>query len=268
MTGGLILALGMLLMASGVFQLLVLVSAGNFENLIEYMDAAFQEIGLKINTNKTKIMTIAKNLYTPSPIKLRDHTFQQVQKFRYLGSLITSDSRCTDDIIARITMAKRAFISKNYLFRSKIAESIKKSLIKIYIWSMALYGCEAWTMKQRDRDRLEACEMWCWRCMKRISWKEKKTNEEVPDMLKEKRIILKTLEERRGKMFGHLFRHDTFLCTLIEGKVEARREKGRPRRAFMDQIKEKVGVVSYIEVKQLAHNREDWRRLHRQEHSS
>ncbi|KAI5636210.1 hypothetical protein NE865_11049 [Phthorimaea operculella] len=123
-------------------------------------------------------------------------------------------------------------------------------------------------MTQRDRERLEAFEMWCWRRMEGISWTERKTNEEVLQLVKEKRALLRTIENRRGKMMGHLIRHDSFLKTIIEGKVEGKRGRGRPRRNYFQQLKEKVNVVSYQEVKSLAENRNEWRLLHRQEHSS
>ena len=69
-------------------------------------------------------------------------------------------------------------------------------------------------------------------------------------------------------MIGHLIRHDHFLKNIIEGKIEGKRGRGRPRRNYFEQVKEKVNVVSYQEVKSLAENREEWRLLHRQERSS
>ncbi|XP_048006632.1 uncharacterized protein LOC125241959 [Leguminivora glycinivorella] len=164
-------------------------------------------------------------------------------------------------------MAKKAFNEKKYLFKARINTTIKKKLIKLYIWSIALYGSETWTMLQQDRKRLEAFEMWCWRRMEKISWTEKVTNEEVLNRVKEKRCILRTVECRRGNMLGHLLRHDEFIKIIIEGKVEGRRKRGKPRRAYMDQVKEKVNVVSYQAVKEKAQERYSWRLLHRQEPS-
>ncbi|XP_073956518.1 uncharacterized protein [Choristoneura fumiferana] len=117
----------------------------------------------------------------------------------------------------------------------------------MYIWSIALYGCETWTLTQNDRARLEAFEMWCWRRMKGISWMERKTNEEVLRMVEERRTILNTIDARRGNMIGHLIRHDDFFKTILEEKIEGKRGRGRPRRSYIDQIKEKVGVASYQE---------------------
>ncbi|KAJ2951390.1 hypothetical protein O0L34_g13533 [Tuta absoluta] len=165
-------------------------------------------------------------------------------------------------------MAKQAFNKKKNLLTAKISKKVRKRLIKAYIWSIALYGSKTWTMTQRDRERLEAFEMWCWRRMEKISWTEKRTNEAVLNIVKEQRSSLRTIDDRRGKMMGHLIRHDHFLKNIVEGKVEGRRGRGRPRRNYFDQIKEKVNVVSYQEVKSLAERRQEWRLLHRQELSS
>lgn len=238
------------------------------DHLLLTINNVFHEFSLKMNLKKTKILTAIKNPVKKKPITLTDTEMQQVNQFKYLGSLITNDSRCTPDVIARIAMAKRAFNNKKHLFKANINKKIRKRLIKIYIWSIALYGCETWTLTQRDRERLAAFEMWCWRRMEKISWTEKRTNEEVLTLVDEKRSLLRTIENRRGKMMGHLIRHDTFFKTILEGKIEGKRGRGRPRRNFIEQVKEKVGVVSYQEVKRKAEDRYVWRMLHRQEHGS
>jgi hypothetical protein len=240
----------------------------HLEELITDMDTVINDFGLKININKTKTLITSKTASIHRPIKLNNCRIEQVSKFKYLGSIITSDSRCTQDIITRIAIAKKAFNTKKCLFKARISGNIRKRLIKVYIWSIALYGCETWTMTQRDRERLEAFEMWCWRRMEKISWTEKKSNEEVLNIVREGRSLLKTIENRRGKMLGHLLRHDEYIKIMVEGKVEGRRKRGRPRRTYMDQIKEKVNVVSYQAVKGKVQERSTWRLLHRQEPSS
>ena len=76
-------------------------------------------------------------------------------------------------------MAKAAFIKKKTLFTSKLDLNLRKKLIKCYIWSMALYGAETWTLRAADQKYLESLEMWCWRMMEKISWTDHVRNEEV-----------------------------------------------------------------------------------------
>ncbi|XP_073966137.1 26S proteasome non-ATPase regulatory subunit 13-like [Choristoneura fumiferana] len=67
-------------------------------------------------------------------------------------------------------------------------------------------------------------------------------------MVEERRTILNTIDARRGNLIGHLIRHDDFFKTILEGKIEGKRGRGRSRRSYIDQIREKVGVASYQEM--------------------
>ena len=71
--------------------------------------------------------------------------------FKYLGSMLTNDGRCTGGIKSRIAMAKVAFSKKKTLFTSKLDLNLRKKLINCYIWSMALYGAETWTLRAADQ---------------------------------------------------------------------------------------------------------------------
>ena len=76
-------------------------------------------------------------------------------------------------------MAKAAISKKKNLFTSKLDLNLRKKLIKCYIWSMAFYGAETWTLRAADQKYLESFEMWCWRWMEKISWTDHVRNEEV-----------------------------------------------------------------------------------------
>jgi len=76
---------------------------------------------------------------------------KNVECFKYLGSLLTNDGRCTFEIKSRIAMAKAAFSKKETPFTSKLDLNLRKKLIKCYIWSMALYGTETWTLRAADQ---------------------------------------------------------------------------------------------------------------------
>jgi hypothetical protein len=88
---------------------------------------------------------------------------ENVEYLNYLGSMITNDATCTREIKSRIAMAKAAFNNKKNLFTSKLDLNLRKKLVKCYIWSIALYGAETWTLRKVDQKYLESFEMWCWR---------------------------------------------------------------------------------------------------------
>jgi hypothetical protein len=83
--------------------------------------------------------------------------------------MLTHDGVCNCEIKSRIVMAKATFNKKGALFSS----TLLKKLVKCYIWSIALYGSETWTIRALDQKHLESIEMWCWKRMEKISWTDR-----------------------------------------------------------------------------------------------
>ena len=134
--------------------------------------------GMKMNVEKTKVMRISRQ---PLPVKIMIYQKQleNVESFKYLGSILTNDGRCTCEIKCSIAMATRkaAFNKKRTLFTSTLDLELRKKLVKCYVWSIALYGAETWTLRAVDQKHLESFEMWCWRRMKKIICTDHVSNE-------------------------------------------------------------------------------------------
>uniref|UniRef100_A0A2S2PJ80 Endonuclease-reverse transcriptase n=1 Tax=Schizaphis graminum TaxID=13262 RepID=A0A2S2PJ80_SCHGA len=195
-------------------------------------------------------------------IKLRgNQTVKQVDEFAYLGSIISNDRRNNSEIIKRICQAKIAFNSKKTLLASRnVSLKIKKNLLKTYVWSIALYGCEIWTITTENRRRLESFEMWCYRRMLRINWMDRITNKEVLDRITEAKLIWKNIVRRRNEWIGHIMRHEGLLKLIIEGCIDGKNRRGRPRLEYIQQIiKDLQGCNSYVEMKRKTDNREEWK---------
>jgi len=134
---------------------------------------------MKINVKKTKVMCISRQGGRKVRILIDGQKVEQVNHFKYLGSVISEDGYCEKDVRCRITMAKNAFMEKKKLLTSKLNMDLKKRIIKSTIWGVALYAAETWTLTETSRKKLEAFESWVWRRMLKICWTEKITNEEV-----------------------------------------------------------------------------------------
>jgi hypothetical protein len=118
---------------------------------------------------KTKVIRISRQ---PVPVKLMidKKQLENAESFKYLGNMLTNDGRCTCEIKSRIAMEKAAFDKKKTLFTNKMDLELSKKPVKCYIWIIALYGAETWTLQAVDQKHLESYEMWCWRRMEEISW--------------------------------------------------------------------------------------------------
>jgi hypothetical protein len=116
-------------------------------------------------------------------------------------------------------MAKAAFNRKKTLFTSKLNLELRKKLVKCYIWSIALYGAETWTLRTLDQKHLESFEMWCWRRMEKINWTGRVNNEAVLHRVKEERNILHTIRRRKASWIEHTLRRHCLLKHIIRNRI-------------------------------------------------
>ena len=225
------------------------------QRLMNGLAEAADEYGMKVNVKKTKTMVISKTEHKTVDITVGQHKVEQVKQFKYLGATITDDGRCENEIKCRIAMAKQSYTKNKTVLSSKMCLSLRKRLVKTLIWPVLLYGCEAWTMRKVEKTRLKAFEMWIWRRMARVSWKDKKTNEEVLQMVNERRSLLQTILERKKNWIGHVLRGEGLMMEVMEGRMEGKRGKGRKRIGMLEDII----VNSYVETKRKAQDRSEWR---------
>ena len=122
---------------------------------------------------------------------------------------------------------------------------LKKKLVKCYIWSIALYGAENWTLRAVNQKHLESFEMWCWGRMEKIRWTDIMKNEDAVLRVKEQRNILHETRKRKANWIGHILRRNCLLQRVIEGKIKGGKEvtgrQGRRRRKLLDDLKERRG---------------------------
>ena len=152
-------------------------------------------------------------------------------------------------------MARDAFSKRKELLTQKMSRSVKKKIVKTVVWSGALYGAETWILREEDVKRLNALEMWLWRRMEKISWMEKKTNEEVLSIVGERRQLVDIIVKRKKNWMGHVLRGDGMLREVMEGKMEGKRPRGRPRRGMLQELME----TSYVDMKRRAEDRAKWK---------
>ena len=137
---------------------------------------------------------------------------------------------------------------------------LKKRMVKCYVWSTLLYGCETWTLTTELENKLKAFEMWIYRRMFRISYMDKITNDEVLQRAKAKRQLISVIRDRKMRYFGHLVRRNELQRLLLDGKVEGKRRKGRQRLCWVFEI-QKWTSMKYQSYIRMAEDRTAWRAM-------
>jgi hypothetical protein len=153
-------------------------------------------------------------------------------------------------------MAKATFNKKRTLFTSTLDLELRKKLVKCYIFSIALYGAETWTLRAVDQKHLESFEMWCWRRMEKIIWIDHMRNEDVLLRVKEQRNILHEIRKWKANWIDHILCRNCLLQQVTEGKIqggiEVTERQGRRCRKLLDDLKERRGY-SHLKEEALDH---------------
>ena len=214
------------------------------QDIVTKVQTESSKAGLEMNIKKTKTMLIARDTENKKvEIKVNDEILQQVYKFIYLGTQIREDIKTEQEIERRSNIAKEKFFTMSKVFTTKrLKLKTKLNILKCYIYSIFTYGCEAWTLSKASESKIEVFEMWCLRQMSNIKWKDRVTNEKVLEKLKTSRQLLKNIQKRKLRYFGHIKRKNNLLTTSMEGKVEGRRPRGRPRNNWVGDVKEWTGL--------------------------
>jgi hypothetical protein len=119
-----------------------------------------------------------------------------------------------------MVMAKAAFNKKRNLFTSTLDLELRKKLVKCYVWSIALYSDETWSLRTVDHKHLERFEMWCWRRMEKISSTYHVRNEVVLLKVKEQRNILHEIRKWKANWIDHILCRNCLLQRVTEGKIK------------------------------------------------
>ena len=211
---------------------------------------------------KTKIVDIDR-CDRKSEIQVDGETVECLESFEYLGSKISGNGKCSDEIKRRSAMALAQMKKLEKVWKGQ-DRNTKIKIIRTCIFPTAIYGCEGWTISKTDEKKITSFEMKCYRKMLRIPWTAKRKNE---DILKELQIpqdwLLNTIKARKLSYFGHMKRHDSLEKHILEAKLEGKRRRGRPTRRWTDDIRDWMST-KVTTVGMAAQNRKNFRSMVRE----
>ena len=189
---------------------------------------------LKLNIQKTKI--IASGPITSWQID--GETVETVTDFIFLGPKITIDGDCSHEIKRFLFLGRKAMTNLDSMLKSRdITLPTKVHLVKAMVFPVVMYGCESWTKKKAECQRIDAFELWFWRRLLRVPWAARRSNHSIlkeisPDYLLEGLMLKLKLQY----FWPLMWRTDSFEKTLMLGKIEGRRRRGRQRMRWLDAV--------------------------------
>ena len=218
---------------------------------------------LSINKKKTETMVISKKNNAPKcSISISNTTLNQVNKFKYLGTIITPDGRCDTEIKSRITQSKQTFTKmKSILTNKKLAFQVRERVIQCYILPVLMYGCEAWTINKDMEKRIDALEMWLHRRLMKIPWTEKRANESILNELGKKLTLKSKIRKQQANFFGHAMRRQGLENLITTARVLGKRSRGRPREKILDGVRKWAGEERTVDLITKTQDRELWRNM-------
>ena len=119
----------------------------------------------------------------------------------------------------------------------------KVSLVKVMVFPVVIYGCETWTIKKAEHRRINAFELWCWRRLLKVPWTARRSNQSILKEISPGCSLEGLMLKLKLQYFGHLMgRTDSFEKTLMPGKIEGRRRRGRQRMRWLDGITDSMAM--------------------------
>ena len=202
-----------------------MIESEEIKSLLMKVKEESEKVGLKLNIQKTKIMA-------SGPVtswQIDGEGVETVTEFILGGSKITADGDCSHEIKRRLLLARKVMTNLDSILKSRdITLPTKVCLVKAMVFPVVIYGCESWTMKKAECQRIDAFGLWCWRRLLRVPWTARRSNQSILKEISPGCSLEGMMLKLKLQYFGHLMRRvDSLEETLMLGGIGGRRRRGQ-----------------------------------------
>ena len=168
---------------------------------------------------------------TSGPItswQIDGETVKTVSGFIFWGSKITADGDCSHEIKRRLLLGRKIMTNLDSILKSRdITLPTKVHLVKAMVFPVVTYGCESWTVKTAEHQRIDAFELWCWRRLLKVPWTARRSNQSILKEISPGCSLEGLMLKLKLQYFGHLMRRvDSLEKILMLGRIVGRRRRG------------------------------------------
>ena len=162
------------------------------------------------------------------PITSWQIDWETVGGFIFLGSKITADGDCSHEIKRHLLLGRKVMTNLDSILKSRdIILPTKVHLVEVMVFPVVMYGCESWTIKKAEHQRIDAFELWCWRRLLRVRWTARRSNQSILKEISPGCSLEGLMLKLKLQYSGYLMRRvDSLEKTLVLGKTEGRRRRG------------------------------------------